>query len=112
MMKLGKPGKPEGFLDEAEGLARNHFYREALELFESVRSDRPDDPRALFGCAACLYRLGRGVDAAILLRRLIQLAPDHARGAQLLKTIEQQNPEIVRRRTLLEDSRDNYIEDA
>ncbi len=112
MMRLGKPGKPEGFLDEAEGLARNHFYREALELFEAVRFDRPDDPRALFGCAACLFRLGRGMDAAILLRRLIQLAPNHAKGAQLLKTIEQQNPETMRRKTLLEDSRDVYSEDT
>ncbi len=112
MMRLGKPGKPEGFLDEAEGLARNRFYREALELFESVRSDRPDDPRALFGCAACLYRLGRDMDAAILVRRLLQMAPEYPKALQLLKTIEQQNPETVRRKTLLEDSRDSYIEDA
>ena len=112
MMRLGKPGKTEGFLDEAEGLARNHFYREALELFEAARLDCPDNSRALFGCAACFFRLGYAMDAAILLRRLIQLAPDHAKGAQLLKLIEQQNPEMVRRKTLLEDSRDVYLEDT
>lgn len=111
MKQTGKSRKSDGFLIEAEGLARNHFYREALELFEAARFERPDDPRTLFGCAACLYRLGRSVDAAILLRRLMQIAPDHSKAVLLLNAIEKQNPETPRRRTLLEDSQDRYIDE-
>jgi len=60
---------------------------EALRLFESALSIRPDDAVLLLGSGAALHRLGRESDAIRALARALELNPTLAVASRLLAEI-------------------------
>jgi tetratricopeptide (TPR) repeat protein len=64
-----------------ETLAKTYLYQaryhEALRCLHEWLQIEPDSPRALFLSAGALERLGSSRDAIVLLKRVVELAPDH-----------------------------------
>ena len=76
----------EGRLDLASGDAAA-----ALEQFQSVAKERPNDPRVLNLVGVALYRLGRYADSVSIFQHASELAPDSeaiTRNLQLARTAQ------------------------
>ncbi len=102
--------KASNFLGEAKNLARNGFYREALRLYQNVWAQKPEERVALYGVAACLFRLRNLRQAEYHVRLLLEKSPDFPKAKRLLELIEQSRRQRgeYQRYTLLEEYRDNY----
>lgn len=108
-MRSGRK-RPSDFLTEAQQLARNGFYREALQLYQSAWSLQSDNREALYGMAACFFRLGNLRQAEYYSRILLEKAPGSPQGERLLQLIAQTQRQRgdPRRRTLLEECEERY----
>lgn len=105
--------RPNDFLTEAQQLARNGFYREALQLYQSAWSLKPDNEVALYGMAACFFRLGNLRQAEYYGRILLEKFPGSPQGKRLLQLIAQTRRQQgdPRRRTLVEECEERYDDD-
>lgn len=62
----------------------------ALESLTQAEALQPADPRAPYARATILMRLGRPTEAGAAARRTLELQPNHAEAAQLLRTLERE----------------------
>ena len=67
--------------------AKRGYYRDALDEFRLILSHDPSHLDALYGAAACAYRLERYEDADGFIERLLRLSPGNQRALFLKKQI-------------------------
>jgi len=105
--------KAEGLLVEAENLARNRFYREAVDLYQSIWQQDTGNLKARYGMAACQYRLKRLAEAEQTVQDVLRRDPAYPRAAPLLKRIQDElKQRRPARKTLLEGCEDLYDDDG
>jgi tetratricopeptide (TPR) repeat protein len=67
--------------------AKRGYYRDALDEFRLILSHNPKHPDALYGAAACAYRLERYGEADGFVDDLLRLSPGDKRALTLKKQI-------------------------
>jgi tetratricopeptide (TPR) repeat protein len=68
-------------------LARDHF-DEGVQLLINILKQFPEDVPSLFRMAELNLEADRPKDAAELLRKVLEIAPEHAQAKQILETME------------------------
>lgn len=113
MFHKHKSQQSNSFFEEAQGLARNGFYREALDLYRQIWANEPNRLEALYGIAACMYRLGNLQQAERHLNQLLQRDADHAKSKQLLhKVREGLKIQAKKRGSLLDKTDETYLDEG
>ena len=75
-------------VNSAYETAKRGDHRRALEEFELILSHDPNHPDALYGAAACSYRLGKHEQALGLLDRLLWRQPGNPAARQLKARVQ------------------------
>jgi hypothetical protein len=79
-------------LAQGRALAQAGQFAEALDVFEEILRENPDDVTALFFSGACWFQLGSYPAAKRRWSRVLELDPDHEKAKSWLAKIPSEEP--------------------